>query len=485
MAKREPVKGSAAVFKIGLMAFVLITLSSLMSIRNFPTMGLVHWQLILFGILALVMYLVPASLVSAELATGWPQTGGVYVWVREAFGKRWGFVAVWLQWFQMTIGFIGILTFIAVTLSYVVNPGLANSKIYQFGIIVVVWWGMTILNFRGLKTYAWINSLFVSIGVLVPAALLIGGGLWWVLSGHTSLITLHPTLHDFIPDFSKANTLVLLVTFVFLFIGVEMTAVHAKEIKNVGRSYPLGILIVGIVMTVLSILGALLITMMVPVGTLNLLEGIMQAFKVIYGAGVITTILALMIIVGSLGEVSSWILGPVRGLLETARDGNLPRGLQKENKNGMPVNMMILQAIFVTFWGAIYAILPGGVNSSFWMLFALTTCVYLVMYFFMYAAAVKLRYKFPDVKRSFSIPGGKPVMWLVAGWGLLSMVFVFILALIPPSQIKGMNLSKTGYILLMLAATLVISIIPLVIYQFKKPSWMPGPRSAGAKEAAR
>ena len=164
MAEKASVKGSAAVFKIGLMAFVLITLSSLMSIRNFPTMGLVQWQLILFGILALVMYLVPASLVSAELATGWPQTGGVYVWVREAFGKRWGFVAVWLQWFQMTIGFIGILTFIAVTLSYVVNPGLANSKIYQFGIIVVVWWGMTILNFRGLKTYAWINSLFVSIG---------------------------------------------------------------------------------------------------------------------------------------------------------------------------------------------------------------------------------------------------------------------------------------------------------------------------------
>ena len=65
------------------------------------------------------------------------------------------------------------------------------------------------------------------------------------------------------------------------------------------------------------------------------------------------------------------------------------------------------------------------------------------------------------------------------------MVFVFILALIPPSQIKGMNLSKTGYILLMLVATLVISIIPLVIYQFKKPSWMPGPRSAGAKEVVR
>jgi amino acid transporter len=484
MAANSVVKKGTSIYKISLMTFVLITLSALMSIRNFPTMGLMNWKLLVFGFLALVMFLVPASLVSAELATGWPETGGVYVWVREAFGKRWGFLAVWLQWFQVTIGFIGILTFIAVTISYVVAPRLADNKLFQLAIIIVVWWGMTVVNFRGLKTYAWISSLFVTIGVLIPAVLLIGGGLWWVFSGHTSLLTVHPVLHDFMPDFSNVNNLVLLVTFVFIFIGIEMTAVHAREIKDVNRNYPFGILIVGVLMTIISTVGALLITMIVPLKTLNLLMGLMQAFRVIYGAGAITTIIALMIIVGSIGQVSSWILGPVRGLLETARDGNLPKILQKENKNGIPVNLLIMQAIIITFWGVIYTILPGGVNSSFWMLFALTTCVYLVMYFFMYAAAISLRYKCPNVKRPFTIPGGKAGMWLVAGWGFLSMVFVFILALIPPNQIKGMNLSKTAYILIMLGGTIVVSLVPLVIYQFKKPSWMPESKAAAEKVIA-
>ncbi len=142
----------------------LVTLAALMSIRNFPTMGLMQWQLIAFAIAAVILYLVPVSLASAEMATGWPQTGGVYVWVKEAFGERWGFTALWLQWFQMTIGFIGILTFVAATFAYAINPALSNNKLYEFLVIAAVWWFFTFVKFRGLKTYTRISSIFVSIG---------------------------------------------------------------------------------------------------------------------------------------------------------------------------------------------------------------------------------------------------------------------------------------------------------------------------------
>ena len=43
------------------------------------------------------MFLVPSALVSAELAAAWPGRGGVYVWIKEALGGRWGFLAIWLQ----------------------------------------------------------------------------------------------------------------------------------------------------------------------------------------------------------------------------------------------------------------------------------------------------------------------------------------------------------------------------------------------------
>jgi len=457
-------------FKLTLVAFILITAAALMSIRTFPTQGVVGWQSIIFCILAIIMYLIPASLVSAELATGWPQEGGVYVWVREAFGERWGFTAVWLQWFQMTIGFISILTFIAATFSYLFNPALANDKIYLFLVIVVVWWGLTFINFYGLKAYAQISSWSVVLGTFIPAAVLIIGGFWYIFSGNPVQLTLHPALGDFIPNLSSASNLVLLVTFVFVFIGIEMTAAHATEIENVRKNYPLGILVVGVLMAIVSIVGALIVAMLVPVNSLNLLAGIMQSFNVIFSAVSLpwlTLLFALLIAIGAIGQVSTWILGPVRGLFATAAEGTLPPALQKKNENGIPTNMLILQAILITFWGAVYVILPGGVNSSFWMLFALTTTVYIVMYFLMYAAAIKLRYTRPDVPRAFTIPGGKAGMWLVSGFGFAMMAFLFVLAMLPPSQIK----EGSGFVLFMVTGTILVTLVPLIIYAFRKPEW--------------
>ena len=364
------------------------------------------------------------------------------------------------------------LSTIAATLAYVFNPALATNKLFEFLVIVVVWWVLTLVNLRGLKTYSWISSTFVVVGMLIPAAVLIIGGLWYVLSGHPVYMTLHPTLKAFIPDFSNINSIVLLTTFVFLFMGVEMSAAHAKEIENVKRNYPLALLIVGVVTVTLSIPGALLVAMIVPNKDMNLLAGVMQAFVEILGTYAwLVAVIALLHVLGGIGEASTWALGPVRSLVSTARDGNLPPALQKLNKNGIPANMMFVQAGFITFWAVVSAILPGGVNSAYWILSSLATAVYILMYFFMYAAAIKLRYKHPEVKRPFAVPGGKVGIWVVAGWGIVAMVFLLALSLIPPSQISFSRISPFVYLLCMGVGTLVVLAIPLVIYRLKKPSW--------------
>ena len=178
-------------------------------------------------------------------------------------------------------------------------------------------------------------------------------------------------------------------------------------------------------------------------------------------------VFALLIAIGSIGQVSTWILGPVRGLSIAAREGTLPPFLQKTNKFGIPVNMLALQAVFVTFWGAVFVVLPGGVNSAFWILLALTTTVYIVMYLLMYAAAIRLRYTQPDVTRAFTIPGGKAGVWMVSGFGFLAMAFLFILALVPPSQIR----EGIWFMTSMIIGTLVVVAIPLIIYALRKPAW--------------
>ena len=188
--------------------------------------------------------------------------------------------------------------------------------------------------------------------------------------------------------------------------------------------------------------------------------------------------MGILLIVGSIGEVIAWVYGPVRGLGRAAADGMLPPFLQKHNKADVPVNMLILQAVLMSFWGAVFVLLPGGVNSGYWMIFALTTSVYIVMYFLMYMAAIKLRYSQPDVKRPFKVPGGKLGMWITAGWGFAAIAFVFVISMIPPSQTTVSSTSVTVFEAFMILGTIGVSIVPLIIYRLRKPSWIPkhGPK---------
>jgi amino acid transporter len=129
---------------------------------------------------------------------------------------------------------------------------------------------------------------------------------------------------------------------------------------------------------------------------------------------------------------------------------------------------MFVQAIFVTIWGAVFVLLPGGVNAGFWALFALTTTVYIVMYLLMYAAAIRLRYSQPDRPRKFKVPGGKTGMWLLGGWGFVAAVFILLISLLPPTQVKE---DPVPFELFMIIGTIVVSAIPLVIYGLRKASW--------------
>ena len=437
-------------------------------------MAVTGWNTIFFNFLAAIMFLIPCALVAAELATGWPGEGGVYRWVKEAFGEHWGFTASWLQWFQMTIAFVTILAFIAGVLAYIFDPALAVNKLFIFMIIVLVWWSVTFVDFRGLKTSSLISSIFLIFGVFLPITILIVGGATYIVSGAPINLTIQPTWNDLIPNLTDLRNLVLLVTFTFTYTGIEITSAHAEDMKNVHRDYPLGVFLIGIIATVSSIIGSLVVGLILPVQNLVLTAGLMQTYETMFswfGLDWMVPVIAVLIAIGSIGKITTWVLGPVRGLGRAAREGLLPPILQKHNKAGVPVRMLILQAVFVSIWGLIFVLLPGGVNSAFWMLLALTTTVYIVMYVLMYLAAIKLRYSQSNVKRAFKIPGGKRGMWAISGWGIISMIIIFVLALLPPTQAGVESISLVAFEALMIVGTIVVVVIPQLIYWKRKPSW--------------
>lgn len=98
-----------------------------------------------------MFFLIPVSLVAAELATGWPEKGGVFRWVGEAFGARLAFLAMFMLFIEVTIWFPTALTFGAVSLAYTgtdsdLDAQLAGNKFFVLAIVLAVYWLATAMG---------------------------------------------------------------------------------------------------------------------------------------------------------------------------------------------------------------------------------------------------------------------------------------------------------------------------------------------------
>ena len=165
---------------ISWVALAMMTTSSVASLRAAPTMAVYGLACVFLYLLPAVVFLLPTSLVSAELASGW--TGGIYKWVSEGISKPMGFLAVWCQ-FAMTIFYYpSLLGFVASTLAYVINPSLASSGVWTAIVIVVVYWSGVWVSSRGTKGVAGLASGGLIIGTLIPGVVLVTLGV--VFLGH-------------------------------------------------------------------------------------------------------------------------------------------------------------------------------------------------------------------------------------------------------------------------------------------------------------
>ena len=458
--------------RIGVFILAMMNVAVICTLRGLPIMAEEGFSLVFYYLIAVLVFLIPVSFVSAELATGWPPhgPGGVYIWVNEAFGNRWGFLAIWLQWIQNVIWFPTVLSFIAGSLAYIFDPSLANNRVYMVAIIIIAYWIGTLLNFRGMEMSGLFSTICVLSGVLLPGIIIVILGIIWVLTGGISQITY--SMHTLFPDFTKIENIVFLAGAFLIFSGMEVSAVHANSVKNPKRDYPRAILLSAVITVVLLILASLSIAIVVPQKHLSLIAGVLEAFRhifITFKIGWVLPVIAVLITFGSMGELCAWIIGPSKGLYTTAEHGDLPPFLQLLNRYGVPVNILIVQGLIVTCLSFIFFLMPT-INSSYWILSALCILLYLIMYILLFASAIRLRYSRPEVIRAYNVPFGKLGMWLFAGTGIAGALFAIVISFFPPSQLKTGD--PVFYVAFLLTGTIIMCIVPLVVFKLRKPEWL-------------
>ena len=456
--------------KLNVFILAMFNVSIMASLRNLPLVAEFGYQAIAYFTLAVVLFLIPCALVSAELATGWPKSGGIYIWVRAAFGDAAGFFAIWMQWAHNVAWFPAILSFVAATGFTVFAPDLAQNKIAILITVLTVYWGMTLINLLGIKISSIVSTIGAIIGTILPGLFIITlGVIWWLDPAVPDQIT--PSWDAFIPKFDNLNQLIFLGGLFLAFAGVEVSAGYAGEVHEPQKNYPRAIILGTLITFCIFMFGSLAIAVVIPADKISLVTGVIDALQVFlksYHLGWLLPLTGTLLVIGAVAEINSWLIGPIKGLYASRTHGNLPPILCYRNKRNVPVNLLLLQAVLVTL-ASIGFLFMDNLSNTYWLMSALSTQMYLSMYILMFAAAIRLRYSHPSVPRAYRIPHPKAGMWLVASIGIIAAIFAFAIFYIPPPQFHITNIAFfESYLLVGFS---VLAIIPLIIHANKKPEW--------------
>lgn len=445
---------------LGIFSLSMLSVSAILNLRNIPFMASLGLKSIFFYCIAAVGFLIPSALICAQLAARFPFHGGIYAWVKLAFGERLGFLAIWMEWFNNVIGFPATLSTIVATLAYVISPSLIENKYVLFLVMMIVFWGCSLFNFLHIKTSIKANVLGALFGTILPGVLIIILGLIWFFSGKILNINWHTD--SIIPSFHLSSWTFFVGT-VSSFAGMQITAFHAENVKSPQRTFPWAIFIASILIVFLSILATTSLAMVIPKSDLNIINGVIEGFSIFFNAfhlSFLIPILALCITFGGIASLSAWMLGPARALQVAAADGLLPKKLAYTNKNEMPTKILFGQGIIGSVLALVFLWMPSA-ESAFWLLVALTAQFTVLMFLLLFLAAIRLRFKKAEIKVSgFQL--SKTITIFISLLGAFCCLIAFFVGLFPP-DLKAKGLNKENYIIMMLMIDGVILAAPFVI----------------------
>lgn len=461
--------------KLGVFTLAIMNVTAVVSLRGLPAEATYGLSSAFYYLFAAVVFLIPTSLVAAELAAMFQdKQGGVFRWVGEAYGKRFGFLAIFLQWVESTIWYPTVLTFGAVSIAFIGMDHsedllLSSNKFYTLAVVLIIYWAATFISLKGMGWVGKVAKVGGLVGTIVPAVLLILLAVIYLSTGGHSNMDFHG---NFIPDLSKFDNLVLASSIFLFYAGMEMSGIHVKDVENPSKNYPKAVFVGALITVLIFVLGTFSLGVIIPKDDINLTQSLLVGFDNYFQylkMSWLSPIIALALAFGVLAGVLTWVAGPSKGIFIVGKAGYLPPFFQKTNSIGVQKNILYVQGAIVTLLSLLFVVMPS-VQSFYQILSQLTVLLYLIMYLLMFSAAIVLRYKMKSTDRPFRIgKSGNGLIWIIAGVGFLGSLLAFVLSFIPPGQIN--TGSNTVWFSVLIIGALVVVMIPFIIFANRKKSW--------------
>ncbi|MDR1401776.1 MAG: APC family permease [Puniceicoccales bacterium] len=464
---------STAVSKksLGIFALTMINFAAIMNLRNLPLLSFYGLGMITFYLIAALFFFIPGALISAELASIFPEEGGLFLWVSHAIGTRTAFLCDWIGFITTVTALTTTVVFLVTSMILTISPSLSQNKACVCLAVIGSVWMATFLALKGTKFASRVISAASTIGTILPAFFLVTLGICWVCSNCPIEMSL--SWHSLLPNFSNFSSVSFLAGIMFAFAGIEMSAYYVKDVNDPCKTYPRAIFWSTAIILIVSLLGSLAIAVAIPANGLRLEVGVMQAMATMLDsvhAGWLAPLLGFLMLIGGISYVFAWIAGPARGLYAARHTGFLPPLLQKTDKSGMPIIILYYQATMVTVLAILFLFFPS-ISLCFWIINASASIMMLVLYACLFASGIILRYKMPNANRLYRIPGGNFGMILLGSAGMLNIIFCIIVSFFIPREMQHF-MSQSAFALIVFATTFLLICPPFIFIAMRKPHWV-------------
>lgn len=379
-------------------------------------------------ILLLLCFFLPYGLVSAELGTTYDDEGGIYDWVKRAFGPRNGGRVAWYYWinFPLWMGSLAVLVPTTITQIFGVEFGAVSSIV----IPLIFIWLVTVVSLFRISDSKWILNLAAIFKVFILVSLGVIGIYFAITKGVANTFTIKTMLPSF-----DITSLSFLSVIIFNFLGFEVVASMSGEMNNPQKDIPKALVMGGSLIAVFYLLAAFGVGVAIPFDQLTTDSGLIDSFSILLGSagGWFVTIIGLMFLFTLAANLISWAYGVNYVALYASENNSLPKIFKwKSEKTDMPIGAPILNGIVASILVLIIPVMNHfGLEDIFWSFFALNLVTLLASYIFMFPAFLKLRKIDPDRERPFKVKAKGTLLKLITYVPLVLLVASVIFTVVP------------------------------------------------------
>lgn len=368
-------------------------------------------------IFLIIAFCLPYGLISAELGTTYQSEGGMYDWVKRAFGPKWAARVAWNYWINFPLWIASL----AVAVTDVIM-GIMDIELSIVWLIILqlgYTWLVSFLGTQRIGESKWI----VNIGTFFKIAFMLGLGLLGIyvfIKTGESANPIH-SVADLLPTADLAG-LSFLSVIIFNFLGFEVVATFADDMENPKKEIPKALIVGGALMALFYVLPATGINIAMSLEDAEA-AGLTESFMILLTklginpdfVRIIVIMVGMMFIYTMVANIVSWSFGVNSVAKYSADDGGLPKVFSKTNKDGVPYMASIMNGVVasvIVILGIILGEVSETASNLFWTFFSLSLVTLLISYIPLFLAFLKLR-KTDKTKRVYKVPGNDTIINII------------------------------------------------------------------------